>query len=90
MRCPGYVLCTSHRPFKLFQGTGKTTFAKLYGQLLKNLGILSKGEVVEATSSDLKGAHIGESTSKTKAMVEKCRGNVLIIDEANTFKILCF
>ncbi|XP_063933952.1 uncharacterized protein LOC135145735 isoform X4 [Zophobas morio] len=65
-------------------GTGKTTFAKLYGQLLKNLGILSKGEVVEATSSDLKGAHIGESTSKTKAMVEKCRGNVLIIDEVYT------
>ncbi|KAJ3082702.1 hypothetical protein HDU99_001817, partial [Rhizoclosmatium hyalinum] len=63
-------------------GTGKTTCAQLYGRLLKHLNFLSKGEVTEATASDLIGSHVGESQRKTNAMLEKARGNVLLIDEA--------
>lgn len=63
-------------------GTGKTTFAKLYGRLLKELGFLSNGEVVAKTASDFVGSHVGESQNNTKAILESAQGKVLIIDEA--------
>ncbi|XP_066921713.1 uncharacterized protein [Clytia hemisphaerica] len=63
-------------------GTGKTTCAELYGRLLKELSILSNGDVVMASTSDLVGSHVGESQRKTNEMLEKARGKVLVIDEA--------
>ncbi|CAJ2509762.1 Uu.00g056620.m01.CDS01 [Anthostomella pinea] len=63
-------------------GTGKTTVATLYGQILVELGILSNGEVVVKTPADSIGAHIGESEQKTKAILDSTKGKVLVIDEA--------
>ena len=63
-------------------GTGKTTCARLYGKVLKELGFLSNGEVVEKTAGDLGGSVVGESKQKTLALIENCRGKVLLIDEA--------
>ena len=63
-------------------GTGKTTVAKLYGQVLKELGLLTNGDVVYKTASDLTGDHVGESQQKTRALVELAKGRVLVIDEA--------
>ena len=40
-------------------GTGKTTVAALYGQILKELGLLSIGDVVLATPVDLIGSALG-------------------------------
>ena len=40
-------------------GTGKTTVARLYGQILRSLGLLSKGDVVLATPADLLGSPLG-------------------------------
>jgi hypothetical protein len=42
-------------------GTGKTTVAKLYGEILVALGSLSKGEVVAKNPSDFVGAFLGQS-----------------------------
>ena len=63
-------------------GTGKTTCAKLYGQVLKHLNFLTNGEVLEKTASDLGGAVMGEAKQKTLALLESARGKVLLIDEA--------
>jgi len=63
-------------------GTGKTTCAKLYGQVLKHLGFLSNGEVLERTASDLGGSVVGEAKQKTLSLLEGARGKVLLIDEA--------
>ncbi|KAI5926524.1 P-loop containing nucleoside triphosphate hydrolase protein [Camillea tinctor] len=63
-------------------GTGKTTVAKLYGQILVELGMLSNGEVVVKTPADFIGQHIGGSETNTKAILEATRGKVLVIDEA--------
>ncbi|KAL8995168.1 MAG: hypothetical protein Q9169_005053 [Polycauliona sp. 2 TL-2023] len=63
-------------------GTGKTSVAKLYGQVLADLGLLSNGEVVTKNPSDFVGKHLGESESNTKAILASAVGKVLIIDEA--------
>ncbi|KAJ3054777.1 hypothetical protein HK097_000821, partial [Rhizophlyctis rosea] len=63
-------------------GTGKTTCAKLYGRLLKHLNFLSSGEVLVKTASDFVGSVVGESQTKTCAILEQARGKVLLIDEA--------
>ena len=63
-------------------GTGKTTVARLYGQILRELGLLSIGDVVLATPADLIGSALGQSEEKTNALLDKSEGCVLVIDEA--------
>src|SRR5690242_13437109 len=61
---------------------GKTTLAKIYGQVLKDLGLLSKGDVLVKVPADFIGSVLGESEKKTLAVLEEARGCVLVIDEA--------
>ncbi|CAL1701681.1 unnamed protein product [Somion occarium] len=63
-------------------GTGKTTVAKLYGQILTELGLISNGEVVIKNPADFIGSALGQSESQTKAILANTVGKVLIIDEA--------
>ncbi|KAJ1326606.1 helicase required for RNAi-mediated heterochromatin assembly 1 [Microdochium nivale] len=63
-------------------GTGKTTVAKLYGQILVDLGLLSKGEVVVKNPSDFVGAALGQSEQQTKGILAASEGKILVIDEA--------
>ncbi|KAF5389873.1 hypothetical protein D9757_003572 [Collybiopsis confluens] len=75
-----------NRVFTGSPGTGKTTVAKLYGQILADLGLLSNGEgtsfIVVKNPSDFIGAHLGQSEEKTKAILASTVGKVLVIDEA--------
>eukprot|EP00899_Mesostigma_viride_P022218 jgi/Mesvir1/3180/Mv16338-RA.1 len=66
-------------------GTGKTTVAKHYAGILKDLGMLSKGEVIVKGPSDFVGTHLGHSEEKTAAILKSAAGNVLVIDEAYGF-----
>lgn len=63
-------------------GTGKTTVAKLYGQILADLGLLSKGDVVLKNPSDFIGTCVGKSEANTRGILAATAGKVLIIDEA--------
>ncbi|KAF9765394.1 hypothetical protein IL306_002338 [Fusarium sp. DS 682] len=63
-------------------GTGKTTVAKLYGEILKDLGLLSNGEVVNKNPADFVGAALGQSEAQTKGILANTVGKVLLIDEA--------
>ncbi|KAL7931989.1 P-loop containing nucleoside triphosphate hydrolase protein [Trichoderma chlorosporum] len=62
--------------------TGKTTGAKLYGQMLVDLGYLSRGDVVLKTPADFIGECLGSSEAKTKMIFESTVSKVLVIDEA--------
>jgi len=64
-------------------GTGKTLVAKLYGQLLAEAGVLSKGEVIVRNPSDLIGRYIGDSEQNMRSALSAAMGSVLVIDEAH-------
>lgn len=66
-------------------GTGKTTVAKYYAEILTELGLLSNGEVIVKSCKDFTGQYYGQSENLTKAILDSARGNVLIIDEAHGF-----
>ncbi|KAK7054631.1 hypothetical protein VNI00_003094 [Paramarasmius palmivorus] len=76
-----------NRVFTGSPGTGKTTVAKLYGQILADLGLLSNGEVIWPSvvlknPADFTGSHLGQSEANTKAILAATVGKVLVIDEA--------
>lgn len=63
-------------------GTGKTTVAKLYGEVLVDLGLLSNGEVAMKNPADFVGSALGQSEALTKGILAATVGKVLVIDEA--------
>ena len=63
-------------------GTGKTTIARILGEVYKDVGVLSKGHVVEVDRSGLVGEYIGHTAVKTQEKINEAIGGILFIDEA--------
>ena len=71
-----------HMIFTGNPGTGKTTMARLVARLFKALGLLSQGQLIEVSRSDLVGRYVGHTAPLTQQIIESALGGVLFIDEA--------
>ncbi|MDE6689637.1 MAG: AAA family ATPase, partial [Prevotella sp.] len=75
-----------HYVFMGNPGTGKTTVARIMADVFKTLGIISKGQLVEADRSKLVAGFSGQTAIKTNQLIDMAMGGVLFIDEAYTLK----
>lgn len=73
-----------HFVFKGSPGTGKTTVARMLGQIFQQLGLLSTGQVIEVTDKDLVAPYLGQTSPLTNKVIDSAIGGVLFIDEAYT------
>lgn len=76
------VMPPMHMIFTGNPGTGKTTVAKLLGEIYASLGILKTGKVIPVDRKALVGRYIGDTEDNTKRALERAHGNILFIDEA--------
>jgi SpoVK/Ycf46/Vps4 family AAA+-type ATPase len=73
---------TLHMAFLGNPGTGKTTVARIVGHMYKAIGLLSKGQFIEASRTDLIAEYQGQTAIKVKRLINRAKGGVLFIDEA--------
>ena len=73
-----------HLVFAGAPGTGKSTVARLYGEILAELGVLGSGRLAEVARADLVGPTAAATASQAAEVVAGALGGVLYLPDAHT------
>lgn len=82
------ILCDKSKGFKHTilsgpPGTGKTEIARIIGTMYSKIGVLSEKNIFKkVTRSDLIAGYLGQTSIKTREVIQSCLGGCLFIDEA--------
>ncbi len=79
---PGVGRACHHLQFTGGPGSGKTEVARIFGQILREEGLLPVGDLLETNRFDLVGECIGHTGPRTMAVCKAAMGSVLFVDEA--------
>ena len=71
-----------HMIFTGNPGTAKTTVARLFARIMRENGLLSRGQLVEVGRGDLVGKYVGWTAQTVQEKFRQASGGVLFIDEA--------
>lgn len=63
-------------------GTGKTEMSRYAAKFFYEVGVVEQDKLLIAGRSDLVSDHVGGTAKKTKALLRRAEGGVLLIDEA--------
>lgn len=78
------IKCKDHFLFLGNPGTGKTTIARVFADVMAAMGVLKVGQLIEVTRKDLVASFVGQTAPMVEAAVNKAIGGILFVDEAYT------